>query len=54
MNGQRAFGGTLIASRQARPYHLTQAEIAADESAGRPGGLCKTLLEKVKPDCGAE
>ena len=37
MNAQRVFGGTLIASRQARPYRLAQAEIAADESASRPG-----------------
>ncbi len=37
MSGERAFGGTLIASRQARPNHLTQADSAADESACRHG-----------------
>lgn len=36
MSGQRAFGGTLIASRQARPNHLTQTKSTADESASRP------------------
>jgi hypothetical protein len=47
VNGQRAFGGTLIASRQARPYHLTQAEIAADESAS----IIWHVLSDCNPSC---
>jgi len=41
-HGSRERGGRVHGSRE------------CDGEARTPGGLCKTLLEEVKPDCGAE
>jgi hypothetical protein len=35
-------------------YMQVITTVDSTEEAERLGGLCKTLLEEVKPDCGAE